>query len=527
MKRNIIHTALCALGLVALGSANAGTFTTNSPSGQPGSTVTYTVSFAGDGETEDAQLDASFPAASFSAVVANPALVPGSTCTVPGGNSIRVVPPSGGGVALTSTATAYCSFQVTINAAVVPPATLNFTQTFIECADSVAPPPATCTATLGAVNGVNITPEFNVNPAIANPLAFSGGVATNIDQTITVENIGDPGTNLTLTGTVTGPVFSIVSGLPNNAPGIATGANANIVLRCNSAAPGTFTDTLVLTTNDPDDGEGTVNIPLTCTTNLGPTAPTASLGAVVQPTAGVINQVATGSVPVNVVTGGTPVASLALTCTIPATGTSNFLVTSGGTRTIVAPATVGPNAPDIGVSCVRQAAAVSATLTCTQNATPDPDPAALTATIDCPAGITAPNYSSSPAAGGTIAATGVQGDPATGTLNVSNAGGTAQLDVTCTTASPGFTVTSGTLNLAAGASGAVNFTCTAPGAGASTTGALSCTHNAPNVASPVTYVLACNGVSGVIPAMGNAGKILLVSLVIGLGLLGMGLRRQG
>jgi hypothetical protein len=108
------------------------------------------------------------------------------------------------------------------------------------------------------------------------------------------------------------------------------------------------------------------------------TAPTVSALAGTTLTGG------TGTVPVNVATAGTGTGSLALNCSIPA-GTASFAVTAGGTRTINAPATLGANAPAIGLSCTPQSAAVNGTLTCTQTATPGPNPADLTATITCPA----------------------------------------------------------------------------------------------------------------------------------------------
>ena len=109
-----------------------------------------------------------------------------------------------------------------------------------------------------------------------------------------------------------------------------------------------------------------------------------------------------GSVPVNVATAGTAGGSLALACTIPATGASAFAITGGANRTITGPAALGANAPAIGLSCVPGAALVSATLTCTQTATPGGVLAPLTSTVNCPAvpGITiTPNL-----LGGTAAA---------------------------------------------------------------------------------------------------------------------------
>jgi len=236
---------------------------------------------------------------------------------------------------------------------------------------------------------------------------------------------------------------------------------------------------------------------------------------------------ANGSVPVNVDSAGVATASLDLNCTIPATGASAFTVTGGGSRTINAPAAVGGNAPDIGVSCVRQAGPVTATLTCAQTAMPGPDPMALTAAITCPLGTVEPNYVSTPPPGGTITANAVTGQTATGALGISNTG-TATLNVSNCAASAGFTITSPMFPAAIppGGNTSVVFTCVAPGVGVTDVGTLTCDHDATNVASPATYELNCTGRSAVVPAMTGVGTILLAALVIGLGLLGMGLRRQ-
>jgi hypothetical protein len=267
---------------------------------------------------------------------------------------------------------------------------------------------------------------------------------------------------------------------------------------------------------------------VTCTGGPGTnTAPTAGLGTVVQPVAGPINVVGTATVPVNVLTAGAAVGSLTLTCTIPATGASAFTVTAGGTRTITAPATVGANAPDIGVSCVRQAAAVSATLTCAQDASPDADPAALTASIDCPAGTPTPVASVNPAAIGIVAAPSTT---ASGSTTLTNTG-TGALDIASCTAPAGFTLVAPATfptTVAIGASTTLTVSCVTPADGAAAlTGDLTCQSNAPANGGVITVPLTCSGTPLVVPVMSNMGKILLASLVIGLGLLGMGLRRQG
>lgn len=527
MKKSIFTTAMALAGVLGASAASAATFSSNSPSGQAGTVVTYTVSIAGDGVTTDASLRLDMPA-EISGIVLSATQPPavGQSCFITAGD-INVVSTTG--FVIPAGPVPYCSYDLTIApgtpaGAIVLPTSADVAPN-PECAG--ATPPPSCTTTHSPVNVVVVSPQYTSAPTAPGGtitiMDTIGGGATT--ATLTVTNTGDVGTTLNV-GAATG-LSGVLSIAPATAQAIAQGAaGTTYTISCDAVADPVDSQVLSFT----HDGSNIAS-PATYTVNCdgvtGPTAPTASLGAVTQPPAGVINQTAAGSVVVNVDTAGVAVADLALNCTIPATGASAFAVTSGGTRTINAPATVGANAPDIGVSCVRQAALVSATLSCAQNATPDPDPAALTVQIDCPAGITAPDYVSTPAPGGTINATGVTGDTIQGTLAISNGAGTQTLNVSNCVASAGFTLTTAMpLVIPAGASSAVNVTCVAPAPGVTNVGTLSCDHDAPNVASPVTYNLACTGVSGVIPTMGNAGKILLVSLMIGLGLLGMALRRQ-
>ncbi len=135
-------------------------------------------------------------------------------------------------------------------------------------------------------------------------------------------------------------------------------------------------------------------------TGGGPIAPTATLATPVTLTGGV------GSAAVSVATAGTAGGSLGLNCTIPATGASAFAITSGGTRNITGPATVGANAPAIGLSCVPGAVAVQATLSCAQTPTPVPGAAlpALTSQVTCPIGGVIPPTITPNLLGGTAAA---------------------------------------------------------------------------------------------------------------------------
>jgi hypothetical protein len=258
----------------------------------------------------------------------------------------------------------------------------------------------------------------------------------------------------------------------------------------------------------------------------GPSAPTVGPLAALTLPAGPINLTATGNVPVSITGTGVAPASLALSCSIPATGASAFAITSGGTQTINAPATVGPGTP-IGVSCVRGAADVTATLTCTQTATPTAMLPNLTAAITCPAGTVAPNPGSSPVAPGPITLIGAPGATATGSVTFTNAGGTAAYQVTACAPSAGYaTPTVFPVNVAAGATGAVAVTCTTPAASGTSgaPGTLACTTSAAGF-NP-TFNVTCTAQSASIPTLGFGGKALMVLLMLGFGLVGFQLYRR-
>jgi len=90
--------------------------------------VTMIVSFAGDGLTEDAQVD--FDTPKNLKFVRADVKVPGSVCVAfPKENKVRVVPPSGAGTALPTAATDYCSFSFAGKATGE-----KFKPSFVECA---------------------------------------------------------------------------------------------------------------------------------------------------------------------------------------------------------------------------------------------------------------------------------------------------------------------------------------------------------------------------------------------------------
>jgi hypothetical protein len=132
-------------------------------------------------------------------------------------------------------------------------------------------------------------------------------------------------------------------------------------------------------------------------------APTATLAATATLTGG------TGSAAVTVATPGSGTGSLGLACTIPATAPSNFAITApaGGNQTINAGATT---ATAVAMTCVPQAAAVNATLTCVQTPSPAAALPNLTSTITCPAAAVANTWTAaSPVNVGSTTAGGTAG----------------------------------------------------------------------------------------------------------------------
>jgi hypothetical protein len=527
MKKLNLKTVLalaCALGGSTV--ATAATFSSNAPTGQAGQVVTYTISIAGDGVTTDASLRLDMPASITNVVLSatQPAAI-GQSCFVTAGD-INVLSPSG--AIIPAGPTAYCSYDLTIAPGTpVGPITLPVSAdvpTNPECAG--ATPPPSCTTTHSPIGVVVTSPAYTSAPAPGGTITITDPITPGATTaTLTVTNTGDAGTTLNVQAP-TG-LSGVLSIAPNTAQAITQGsAGTTYTISCAATVDAPDSQTLSFVHDGSGAGAASpATYTVICDGSVANTPPTAALGAVVQPVAGSIGSTGTATVPVNVTGAGAPTGSLALTCTIPATGTSAFAVTAGGTRTFTAPATVGASSPDISVSCVRQAAAVTATLTCAQNATPDPDPAALTADITCPAGVPVPVASVSPSAISIVAAPST---PASGTATLSNTG-TGQLDIASCTAPAGFTLTAPAAfptSVAIGASTPLTVSCTTPAEGApALTGNLTCQSNAPDAGGVITVPLSCSGTPLVVPAMDNMGKILLASLVIGLGLLGMALRR--
>lgn len=140
------------------------------------------------------------------------------------------------------------------------------------------------------------------------------------------------------------------------------------------------------------------------------------------------------------------------------------------------------------------------------------------------------------------AAINIVGPPTTLTNGATTVGNSAAsggpLDITgCITSDPAFIIAAppGDFSVAVGGNQQVTIACVTPVAGApAVLGTLTCQTNAASInggpvgVNPNLVVdLSCSSaVAQPVPAVSSMGKILLASLVIGLGLLGIGLRRQ-
>ena len=363
----------------------------------------------------------------------------------------------------------------------------------------------------------SITPPANFVEGAANT-----GFIITLDQAV-VAGCGGFSVPYTISGAaVAGKTASVTPASSCAFADGATSCTVSITTVDNATFEGT--QALVLTVTDSVAASTYVSASKTATTSVldnevAPvaTAPTVSALANVTLTGG------TGTVPVNVATAGTATASVALACTIPA-GTASFAVTAGGTRTINAPATVGANAPAIGLSCTPQATLQTQTLTCTQFANPAPNPANLTATITCPAASPAAVTAATPAGPVTLPSYSVSSTPtrSSTTLSFTSLGGASSVACNLTNAAPGYTTTPNPLVLSAGSTGLVTVTYTGAVVG-TFTGTLTCTPTAPATGGPFVYNLSTTVQAAQViaptvqvPTMGTFGLGLLGLLVAGL-----------
>lgn len=200
---------------------------------------------------------------------------------------------------------------------------------------------------------------------------------------------------------------------------------------------------------------------------------------------------------------GPGAASFGAVTTTPANGIFNTTTTTGS----------------INLSCTRAAAAATATLSCTETATPTVSGSPFTRSwaLTCPAAVATVSSGTVSGTAVTLPRINLPASTSSASLSFTATGGAAA--VTCTATGAGFSVSPSPLNLAAGVPGTVTVSYSGSTAG-TFTGSLSCTTTGSG--GPFTYPLSATVgqpfAAITVPTMSALGTLLLVLGVLGFGM---------
>lgn len=380
MKHAFRVTTLVGASMLALsGSAFAGVF---SQSADPadvvvgGSATTVQFLYAGDGMSDNAQLDIQLSSVANLTITANAPLVGGSTCTVIGGNVLRIVPPdaSASGSTLPAPATPYCSFNFTA-AAGATVGLRTWTANLVECS-GLGNPVTPCTFTQSAGSGINVTnapPNVNLTfaPAPGGTVTFPAGVAlTTQNASIGITGSGTVGSGSVTACGITGAGAASFGPPPAGTITVTGGGTGTIPLTCTLPnSGGAATATLTCTETDADTPAGAARSwTLSCPQGTpvpgpgfgaspAPNTPATAISCSGQAGSTVQRQIA-------ITNNGNPGAGSALD--FNCTGGGIVSIVSGGTATGLA---VGAS-QTVTAACTVPADGVTATgtVTCTSNA---------------------------------------------------------------------------------------------------------------------------------------------------------------
>lgn len=410
---------------------------------------------------------------------------------------------------------------------------------------------ATCTATptnpAGAPVNTNLTltceaanvaPTLTYNPVPTTPILMpTVGQGQTSNSSIAVTPSAGSGTS---TSTVGNCAFSAVVGATFTAPvgtltftGSSTTAQ-NLNFSCVAPTNGQPDGTATLTCDQTIGGGMPTQVtwPVTCPDGDPVAAPsviyTPAAGPITFPQGAAIGSTTAGAPTINIdITGGADdgmgaAETTSVACTVPA----GFTVTGSP----VGPIGVGDPTPDtdgtIAVSCVAAATAQAGNMTCTasQSVNGVVTTADTLFALDCPAA--AVNIASNPAEGN-IDLFGVPATTLNGSITLTNIGADSTLSCVAVAGTANVTLGVVPATVPANGSALIPFTCTAGAPGATLTGTIQCTTQDPDAEATLDYTVNCTGLSSnPIPAISDLGKMLMVALVIGLGLLGLGARRQ-
>ncbi|HWT14295.1 MAG TPA: hypothetical protein VN581_00830 [Patescibacteria group bacterium] len=380
----------------------------------------------------------------------------------------------------------------------------------------------------------NVAPALAYNP-VPGPITMpTVGQGQTANSAIAVTPSGGSGTPLS---TVSGCAFSAISGATFTAPvgtltfsGSGTSAQ-NLNFSCVAPTNGQADGTATLTCSE--NIGGTINPRawnVTCPDGLPVAAPNVSYApaggtTITFPAGASVGSSVAGSTSVAIdINGGAPGGGAGPeTASVSCSATAGFTVVGGTAGPVAAVAAVGTDTTAV-VSCTSAASAQAGTLTCVASQVIDGGAPTLTNTtypLDCAAAEV--NITSNPPAG-PIALAGTPSSSIPGSINLSNSGSASTLSC----------VSSGAVTLGAvpgtvpsGGSATVPYTCLVGVAGAVSVGQITCTTQDLGAEGTLVYDVTCAAVSDVpVPAINDFGKLLMVVLVIGLGLVGLGARRQ-
>jgi hypothetical protein len=412
---------------------------------------------------------------------------------------------------------------------------------------------ATCTETRQneSVSGDGITvvssrtwnvscPAANVAPALAyapapGPITMpTVGQGQTANSSIAVTPSLGSGTG---SSTVSGCAFSGAVGATFTAPvgtltftGSGTMAQ-NLNFSCVAPTNGQPDGTATLTCSENIGGSINPRVwNVTCPDGLPVAAPNVNYSqaggtTITFPAGASVGSSVPGSVSIDIdINGGAPGGGAGPeTASVSCSATAGFTVTGGTAGPIAAVAANGTDTTAV-VSCTSAASAQAGTLTCVASQVIDggaPTTTNTTYPLDCAAADV--NITSAPPAG-PISLAGAPLTNVSGSIVLSNSGSDSTLGCSATGAVT-LGVVPGTVPSAGSAT--VPYTCLTGAAGVAGTGQIVCQTQDPDAEATLTYDISCVGLSDVpVPAINNFGKLLMVVLVIGLGLVGLGARRQ-
>ncbi len=385
----LINKYLLAAGLLGLSvSATAGTFSAMA-SGAPGSSLTLNVTFAGDNQTDNADVRIAYNDAVLT-ITAPVAATPADTCQILAAPArIRIIPRDGQGTPLAAAATTYCTFTVAI-AANAPIGLSAFTTTTIGCA-SPDGPVAPCT--LAAMSGVNVqnTPvprTLAFNPAPGSTITFAAGMTPGAQaptQNIAVTASGTTG-NASVAGcAITGAGASSFSVAPASLT-FNSSITQNLVVGC-TYPTSAVSATLTCNETDADSAATPRAFTLSCPApSVNPTIASAPVsGSTINVSGGLAGTQGLTTIDLSA-SNGSGAGSTAISCT--STGQVQIAASpanpSGqGPVNQTVTGTLQPSDLRVGVQLTAGAQPAAGTVTCTVAGQ-----APLTFTVNAPAGTT-------------------------------------------------------------------------------------------------------------------------------------------